>query len=300
MERSNFSLAAGFGREKGKQGIFSTFCAFSEMCISEITMARLNKCNVLSHYSHSGVDDMADNTCHFGLNLFFCANGLEEHGVSPLYFPGDGKQVEKVVEKVFWDTGMRFIFSLRSKVPSILKENGQPYYTDDYVFKPGKDEEILSGSAGYVIAFGDALYRANDAVQRMRKEGHDIGLINKPTLNIMDEAMTRKAGSTGFVLVVEPINKSTGLGVHYGYWLTKLGLSTNYDHIGVHKDGSGGLWEHAYHQGYDSPSIQKACRNLLAKGRGGASPRRHQQSPSHQSPRQQQGYGQGYGNQGRW
>lgn len=34
-----------------------------EMVLSEITMARLNFCNLLVHFSHSGVDDMADNTC---------------------------------------------------------------------------------------------------------------------------------------------------------------------------------------------------------------------------------------------
>ena len=63
MERGNYSAAAGFGAVDGKQGIFSTFSAFLEMCISEITMARLNFSNVLAHFSHSGVDDMADNTC---------------------------------------------------------------------------------------------------------------------------------------------------------------------------------------------------------------------------------------------
>jgi transketolase N-terminal domain/subunit len=33
-----------------------------------VSMARLNFSNVLCHFSHSGIDDMADNTCHFGLN----------------------------------------------------------------------------------------------------------------------------------------------------------------------------------------------------------------------------------------
>merc|ERR1712100_53103 len=47
MERGNFSACAGFGFTEGKQGIFATFAAFLEMCCSEITMARLNKCNVL-------------------------------------------------------------------------------------------------------------------------------------------------------------------------------------------------------------------------------------------------------------
>jgi transketolase len=58
MERGNFSAAAGFGFDHNKFGVFSTFAAFLEMCISEITMARLNDCNVLCHFSHSGVDEV--------------------------------------------------------------------------------------------------------------------------------------------------------------------------------------------------------------------------------------------------
>lgn len=76
MERGNFSAAAGFGSSDGKQGIYATFSAFLEMALSEITMARLNFSNVLAHYSHSGVDDMADNTCHFGINSMLADGGL--------------------------------------------------------------------------------------------------------------------------------------------------------------------------------------------------------------------------------
>ena len=54
MERGNFSAAAGFGFERDKFGVFSTFSAFLEMVVSELTMARLNQCNVLCHFSHSG------------------------------------------------------------------------------------------------------------------------------------------------------------------------------------------------------------------------------------------------------
>ena len=75
MERGNFSAAAGFGSSAGKQGIYGTFSAFLEMCISEITMARLNFSNVLAHFSHSGVDDMGDNTCHFGINSMYADGG---------------------------------------------------------------------------------------------------------------------------------------------------------------------------------------------------------------------------------
>ncbi|RDB26001.1 Transketolase [Hypsizygus marmoreus] len=97
MERGNLSAAAGFGftglgvgeegvgdrgvgggrevvakkdgeeggeeGEEGEEGevrtgVFSTFSAFLEMVLSEVTMARLDGCNLLCHFSHSGVDEV--------------------------------------------------------------------------------------------------------------------------------------------------------------------------------------------------------------------------------------------------
>ena len=56
-------------------------------------MARLNRSNLLCHFSHSGCDDMADNTCHFGINNMFADNGLEDGYDTKLYFPADFHQV---------------------------------------------------------------------------------------------------------------------------------------------------------------------------------------------------------------
>ena len=264
MERGNFAAAAGFGQAEGKQGVFSTFAAFLEMCLSEITMARLNKCNVFSHFSHSGVDDMADNTCHFGLNNLMADNGLADGYDTMLYFPADCGQVAKLVETVFPMPGLRFVFSVRSKTPALLKPDGTPHYGDDYVFVPGKDGVLREGTAGYIISFGDAVYRCLDAVERLKKDGIDVGLINKPTLNVVDEEMIAKVGASPMVLIVEPLAKKTGLGSKYGTYLLERGFSPKYATIGVHHEGCGGLWEQAYHQGYDSDSIQKKVKEMAA------------------------------------
>jgi transketolase len=130
MERGNFSAAAGFGSSPGKQGIYATFSAFLEMCISEITMARLNFSNVLAHFSHSGVDDMADNTCHFGINSMFADGGVKPgHGedTTRLYFPVDQHQFAACVKRIFNDPGLRFLFTTRAPVPDILGEDGKPF-----------------------------------------------------------------------------------------------------------------------------------------------------------------------------
>ncbi|PBL04152.1 thiamine diphosphate-binding protein [Armillaria gallica] len=255
MERGNFSAAAGFGFEHDKFGVFSTFSAFLEMLVSEITMARLNHCNVLCHFSHSGVDEMADNTCHFGINSLFADNGLSDVE-SFLYFPADPAQMIAVVKRVFFERGLRFIFSTRSKVPYILKEDGKTkYFGDGYEFVPGKDEVIVEGKAGYVVSFGEMLYRSYDAVLRCRQQGVDVGLINKPTLSSVDEEVIKKIGSSPFVLVVESFNQKTGLGSKFGTWLLERGLTPKYAYLGTTKEGCGGLWEQIPYQGLDSESI---------------------------------------------
>jgi hypothetical protein len=45
------------------------------------------------------------------------------------------------------------------------------------------------------VSFGEMLYRSWDAVLRCREQGLDVGLINKPTLNLVDE----KVGSASIV-----------------------------------------------------------------------------------------------------
>ncbi|KAJ7082868.1 transketolase [Mycena belliarum] len=261
MERGNFSAAAGFGFNPEKFGVFSTFSAFLEMIISELTMARFNNCNVLCHFSHSGVDE-ADNTCHFGINSLFADNGLSDTH-SFLYFPADALQMHAIVKRVFFERGVRFIFSTRSKVPYILKEDGKTkYFGDGYEFVPGKDETIVEGKAGYVVSFGEMLYRSWDAVLRCRELGLDVGLINKPSLNLIDEQTIRKIGSSPFVLVVESFNQKTGLGSKFGTWLLERQLTPRYGYMGTTREGSGGLWEQIPHQSLDPQAIVLKIKQL--------------------------------------
>ena len=265
MERNNFSVAAGFGASTGKQGIFGTFSAFLEMVVSEITMARLNNANLLAHFSHAGVDDMADNTCHFGINNFFADNGLQQDETTRLYYPADTHQLRALLNTIFKQEGLRFVFSTRSAVPFILDENGQSFFDGDYTFTPGSDEIIREGDQGYVVSYGEMLYRCLDAVDRLREEGLRVGLINKPTLNVVDEKMMTQLGSAGFVLLVETQSVKTGLGSKFGTWLLERGYSNAYAHLGVTQEGHGGIAEQIPFQGLDPDDILNKIRAMIQK-----------------------------------
>ncbi len=262
-ERGNYLAAAGFGSKEGNLGIFATFSAFMEMVISEITMSRLNEANVLAHFSHAGVDHMSDNTCHFGLNNFFADNYVEEGSPTGLYFPADVNQMDSVVKRIFHDYGLRFIFSNRSKTPLILDSNGDSFYGKGYEFTPGADEVIREGDVGWIISYGDMLHRCLHVVEEYRENGINIGLINKPTLNSVDEDIMAKIGKSPFVLVIESLNSRTGLGVRFGTWLLERGLAPNYDYMGTTRPGNCGQEEQILHQGLGVDNIKEKLSNLL-------------------------------------
>jgi transketolase len=266
MERGNFSAAAGFGSAAGKQGIFATFSAFLEMCVSEITMARLNFCNVLAHFSHSGVDDMGDNTCHFGINSMYADGGVtpgHSADATRLYFPVDQHQFAACIKRIYHDPGLRFVFSTRAPVPDILDPEGKPLY-QGRPFEPGKDYVVREApeGGGYVVATGETVYRALDAVISLQEAGIKVGLINKPTLNVVDGAMMKKLSEVPFVLVTEGWNVKTGLGSRFGSYLLQSGFKGKYNHIGTHREGSGGQWQQMGYQGLDPLGIAKAIQEL--------------------------------------
>ncbi len=263
MERGNYSAAAGFGMDENKQGVFATFSAFLEMCVSEITMARLNQSNVLAHFSHAGVDDMADNTCHYGINNLFADGGIEEGDTTKVYFPGDPAQFAACVKKVFHDKGLRFVFSNRSKIPYILKEDGSRFYDDDYKFETGKDDLVREGDgSGYIVSFGSALYRAVAAAENLKQDGIVAGVVSKATLNAYDEEVMARLAKAKWVLVAEEFNVKTGLGSRFGSELLKRGFAGKYNHIGIHKEGPSGLWRQMGFHGLDPEGIANAVKAL--------------------------------------
>lgn len=266
MERGLFSAAAGFGANEDSQGIFATFSVFgSEMILSEVAMARLNDRDVLCHFSHAGVDWMADSNCHYGVNISALDNGFFEDNTR-LYFPADPNQVDAVTRSVFDDEGIRIVFTIRSKVPYVLDESGEQMFDREngYEFTPGEDELIRGGTDGYVVSYGEMLYRCLDAVEQLNERGLDVGLINKPTLNVPDEDMLERVGSSPAVLFVEGQNEKTGFGNRYAKWLSERGLSPRFKHMGVTKEGGGGIWEHVLHQELGPSHIRDAAEELMS------------------------------------
>ena len=168
------------------------------------------------------------------------------------------------MKRIYQDPGLRFVFSTRAPVPDILDTEGKPLYRG-VPFEPGRDYVVREApvGGGYVVATGETVYRALDAVLSLQEEGIPVGLINKPTLNVVDAEMMKKLSTAPFVLVVEGWNVKTGLGSRFGSYLLQAGFKGKYDHVGTHKEGSGGQWQQMGYQGLDPQGIAAAIKALL-------------------------------------
>ena len=110
------------------------------------------------------------------------------------------------------------------------------------------------------------LYRALDAVELLREQGLDVGLVNKPTLNSDRRGDAQRASARArscWSPRARTVN--TGLGARFGTWLLARGLTPRYDYLGTTRSGSGGLWEQMPYQGLDPEAIARRARELAAK-----------------------------------
>jgi transketolase C-terminal domain/subunit len=131
------------------------------------------------------------------------------------------------------------------------------------VFKRDCDEIIRPGRDGYIVAYGEMLYRCLHVVEMLKDEGIEIGLINKPVLNVVDEAVLATVGASPMALVIETQNSKTGLGVRYGTWLLERGFTPKYGAMGTWKDGAGGLSEQIPYQGMSTEAIRDKVLQML-------------------------------------
>jgi len=63
----------------------------------------------------------------------------------------------------------------------------------------------------------------------------------------------------------ETQNIKSGLGARFGTWLLERGYKAGYSHMGLTREGHGGLKEQIAHQGLEPKDIQERIMTLLPK-----------------------------------
>ncbi|MEM7260772.1 MAG: transketolase [Planctomycetota bacterium] len=208
--------------------------------------------------THIGLDVGEDGRTHQCIDYIGVLANL--FGMN-IIVPADPNQTDRALRHMLCEPGMFFLGMGRSKLPTILDENGQPFFAGDYQFEMGKLDWIRRGSAGTVVATGTLTQRAVEAVDQLRAGGLDVGVacLATPTF-CRDEDLDALAASP-FLVTVEDHSVATGLGAHLAQNLFDRGHAVPHRRLGVENYCPSGSAESVYRsQGLDVAGLVESVR----------------------------------------
>ena len=147
--------------------------------------------------------------------------------------PADPNQTDHIIRFIAGRPGNVFVGMGRSKIPILTKEDGTPFFDENYKFTPGKADWIRTGSQGVIISYGTMMHYALSAWKLLKDKGLNVALLNVASIRPFPEEDILKASQYKNILVVEDHLIETGLGSKISAFFTlksipvKIKLSGN-------------------------------------------------------------------------
>jgi transketolase len=142
--------------------------------------------------------------------------------------PCDAHEIEQIVPAIAAYNGPVYMRLLRGNVPLILDEY-------DYTFELGKAKLLRDGKDALIVSSGFMTMRALEAVEALKADRVDVGVLHVPTIKPLDQAtILREAGRSGRMLVVAE-NHTTmgGLGEAIAGLLLRSGITPAFRQIAL-------------------------------------------------------------------
>ncbi len=142
--------------------------------------------------------------------------------------PCDALDIEQAVPAMAAHVGPVYLRLLRGQVPLVLDEY-------KYTFELGKAKLLRDGKDALIISSGFMTMRALEAVEKLRADNVDVGVLHSPTIKPLDEeAIVREASRPGrLVIVAENHSIVGGLGEAIAGVLLRAGVTPPFRQIAL-------------------------------------------------------------------
>lgn len=188
----------------GKLPFASTFAVFEtgrawEQIRQTISYSSLN---VKLVATHSGITVAEDGASHQAIEDVALMRVLPNMTV---IVPADGIETKQVIEAITDFYGPVYVRLGRAKVPVVMPE--------DYKFKIGRAYKFHTGKDANIIAAGIMVSVSLNAMELLKKEGIDTGVINMSTIKPLDnDAVIEAAKASRLIVTAEEHSVIGGLG----------------------------------------------------------------------------------------
>jgi transketolase len=210
--------------------------------------------------THLGLDVGEDGKTHQCIDYIGVLRNL--YGFK-IIIPADPNQTDRVIRYIADKPGNWFVGMGRSRIPVILKENGDIFFDENYKFEYGKADIIREGKKGYILTYGCMVSRALKVYEKLKEEGIDIGIMNFSCPAVIDEEKIKIAIDTGLLITYEDHHIDTGLGATIALFLAENGIKVKFLRFGIKNYGSSGNPDELFKKENLSPeALIEKIRNL--------------------------------------
>lgn len=261
QEHHTASVAGALSKE-GFLVFFSTFGVFGlDEVYNQLRINSLNRTALKVVCTHLGADvgeDGPTHQCIDYLGLLFSLQDFE------IYIPADPNQTDHIIRTIALRPGNVFVGMGRSAVPIVTKEDGTPYFDENYVFTPGKGDWLREGSDAVIISYGNTIPEALKAYEELKRRGLHVSVLNVASIKPFPTEDILKAGRIGRVIVVEDHYVDSGLGTRIASIFALHKLSPQIVLLGHQRPCSSGSPKDLFKlSGIDSEAIVHAVENIL-------------------------------------
>ncbi len=257
IQEHNTATIAGAISTMPILSIFSDFGIFGvDEVYNQLRLNDINYTNLKLICTHIGLNVGEDGKTHQHIDYIGLLSNI--YGFKVI-IPADPNQTDRAVRYVLKEKGNFFIGMGRSKVDTILDENGNEFFNENYQFVYGKADKLRSGNKASIIAIGSVVNEALKAYEILKKKNINVNVYNFSTPLSIDMDALEEAAKTKLIITVEDHNINTGLGAHIAGKIAEYQISTKLVKLGVKNYSTSAKPEVLYRiEGIDADGIVNA------------------------------------------
>lgn len=263
-EQHMVSCAGGLSLD-GFIPFVSTFGAFmSSRAKDQARVNDINRTNVKMVATHCGLSVGEDGPTHQAIDDVGSFLGMFNTMVIE---PADPNQTDRIIRYIASHYGNFYVRMGRHKFPIITKEDGMPFYDENYKYEYGRSDVIREGADLTIAATGAMVGEALKAREILQARNPEISLevVAITSIKQFDNTLINSLKKTKKVITVEDHNPLSGLGGQLGRFLATNKIEMKaYKTVGVLEYQLSGKSQELYREaGIDAEGIAEACEEVF-------------------------------------
>ncbi len=246
-------------------GILTFFADFGVFGIDETynqhRLNDINGTNLKLILTHVGLDVGQDGKTHQCIDYIGLARNLFNFKV---IVPTDPNQTDRVIRYVAKTDGNFIVAMGRSRWPVICKEDGSPFYGEEYEFVYGKADLVRDGKDVLIVTYGGMVERALKVREKLKKDGISAAVVNMACVLEVDSETLSRFLSVPVIASYEDHNRYTGIAPTLLSFLLEAKFQGKFLSFGIKRYGlSGDPEEILKAEGLDVDSVAEQLKLAL-------------------------------------